>query len=435
MGKIKDSDNWVNDRLGNLPIEFIDGDRSSRYPKKSEMVPNGIPFLNAKSIREGFLNLKKVNFITEDKYSTIKKGRLQYGDLILTTRGNGVGKLAYFGIISTKALINAQLLIVRPDNTKINPRYLYYSFCNPAFQLMLKNFTSGSAQPQLPITSLQEVQFSYPFLATQRKIASILSAYDDLIENNTRRIKILEEMAQALYREWFVEFRFPGHEKVKMVESELGMVPEGWDVKEMKEVGEVIDCLHSKKPLEYKNGTKILLQLFNIADCGKLDISKKYFICDDDYTRWSSRIEASCGDCVITNVGRIAAVAQISEGIKAALGRNMTAIRPKIDLITPTYLIEYLLSPHMEKEVLKKKDSGTIMDSLNVKGILKLAVPVPPFDLMTTYERKARPIRRRIELIMIQNRNLRRTRDLLLPKLISGEVDVSRLDIPTGELT
>ena len=147
-----------------------------------------------------------------------------------------------------------------------------------------------------------------------------------------------------------------------MVESELGMVPEGGAVKEMREVADVIDCLHSKKPLEFKGGTKTLLQLFNIADCGKLDLSKRFFISDDDYLLWTNRIETFCGDCIVTNVGRIAAVAQIPKGEKVGLGRNMTAIRPKTGIMTPTYLIEYLLSPHMDNEVQKKKDAGTIMD-------------------------------------------------------------------------
>lgn len=219
---------WKIDKLRNLPIEFVDGDRSSKYPKRSEFVSEGIPFLNAESINEGYLNLSKANFLTEEKFSSIKKGRLQGGDLILTTRGNGVGKAAYFSGKPSTGLINAQLLIIRPEQKHIFPRFLYYSFINPYFQGTLKNFVSGSAQPQLPIQSLREVELSYPPLPIQCKIAAILSAYDDLIENNTRRIEILEEMARSLYREWFVNFRFPGHEQVKMVDSELGLIPEGW---------------------------------------------------------------------------------------------------------------------------------------------------------------------------------------------------------------
>src|SRR6266704_2564649 len=104
-----------------------------------------------------------------------------------------------------------------------------------------------------------------PSVPAQKRIADILSPYDDLIENNTRRIKILEQMAQMLYREWFVNFRFPDNEKATRTASENGMIPAGWKVSRMDEVAEVIDCLHSKKPQHMDNGTRLLLQLFNIG--------------------------------------------------------------------------------------------------------------------------------------------------------------------------
>ena len=246
-----------------------------------------------------------------------------------------------------------------------------------------------------------------------------------------RRIKILEEMAQNLYREWFVKFRFPGCQHIRFTDSSLGRIPEGWEVREMQEIAQVVDCLHSKKPQLIETGTGLFLQLDNIGDNGKIDLSKKYFISNDDYEKWTSRIEVQAGDCVITNVGRVGAVAQIPKGLKAAIGRNMTAVRP-IE-IGPTYLIEYLLSPHMTKEVQIKKDAGSIMDSLNVKGIVKLSVPLGPRPLMDLFENSARPMRSLVERLVEKNTTLRRTRNLLLPRLISGEVDVSELDIAFPE--
>jgi type I restriction enzyme, S subunit len=316
-------------------------------------------------------------------------------------------------------------IVCYPRDGKCGVRFLYYLLG----RLGLRRWAGGAAQPLLTQTVLKQVEAPVPLLPTQQKIASILSAYDDLIENNTRRIKILEEMAQAIYHHWFVDFKFPGHKKVKMVDSPLGKIPEGWEVKKMQEITEVIDCLHSIKPKAIEAGFGILLQLFNIVDGGKLDMAKKYLISESDYKLWTSRIEVKAGDCVVTNVGRIAAVAQVPEELNAALGRNMTGIRPKKGLLTPTFLIEYLLSPHMEKEVHLKKDAGSIMDSLNVKGIIKLCVLVPPYRIMELFERTCRPIRKRIELLMTHNLNLRRTRDLLLPKLISGEINVSTLEI------
>jgi type I restriction enzyme S subunit len=195
----------------------------------------------------------------------------------------------------------------------------------------------------------------------------------------------------------------------------------------MDNVAAVIDCLHSKKPRSTEEGTGILLQLFNIGPDGSVDLSQVFRISAVDYEEWTSRIELSQGDCVVTNVGRIAAVAQIPPGLKAALGRNMTAIRPRA--VPPTYLLQYLLSEHMDHEVQRKKDAGSIMDALNVKGIVKLAVPVPGDALANRFERLARPLRRHMELLIADQQKLRTTRDLLLPRLISREIDVTDLNI------
>jgi type I restriction enzyme S subunit len=195
----------------------------------------------------------------------------------------------------------------------------------------------------------------------------------------------------------------------------------------MQEVAEVIDCLHSKKPSACADGAGVLLQLNNIGEGGKLDMRDLFRINTDDYRHWTSRIELCPGDCVITNVGRVGAVAQIPEGAKAAPGRNMTAIRVRPGKLTPTFLIEYLLSSHMASEVAKKKDLGTIMDSLNVKGIIRLHVPCPPSTAMGHFEAVARPIRKRIELLVEQIDNLRRTRDMMLPRLLSGQIDMETI--------
>jgi type I restriction enzyme S subunit len=277
----------------------------------------------------------------------------------------------------------------------------------------------------------QQMAIPLPALATQRKIAAILSAYDDLIENNDCRIKLLEEMAQRVYREWFVDFRYPGHEGVQLKDSELGPLPEDWAVSPMDKVAVVVDCLHSKKPLSVASGPGLLLQLFNIGEGGILDLSRVYYISASDYARWTSRLELGPGDCIVTNVGRIAAVAQIPSGIKAAAGRNMTAIRAQT--VPATYLLQYLLSEHMTREVTRKKDAGSIMDALNVKGIVRLSVPAPGATLLRRFEQLVRPIRRQVEILTAQQQNLRATRELLLPRLISGQIDVADLEIFTPD--
>src|SRR5207248_473854 len=147
---------------------------------------------------------------------------------------------------------NQQINTIIP-NDQVEPDFIYYSLCTRREELK----TLGSVGTRTPIlikSSFENFQVLLPPLPTQRKIASVLSAYGDLIENNTRRIAILEEMAQSLYREWFVHFRFPGHEKRKMIESPLGMIPEGWEVKHLSEVCSRITDGSHWSPKTVENG-------------------------------------------------------------------------------------------------------------------------------------------------------------------------------------
>ena len=195
------------------------------------------------------------------------------------------------------------------------------------------------------------------------------------------------------------------------------------------ELAEIIDCLHSKKPNSVNDTTKQLLQLNNITDSGFLDLSAKYYIAESDYENWTRKCEIVEGDCVITNVGRIGAVSQAPSGTHAAMGRNMTCIRLKKDKPYYSYLITVLLSDHISKEIRKNTDEGTIMGALNVKNIPLLLFPVFSNEVMNELEKTLHPIRKAIEYNYLANQTLGNLRDSLLPKLMSGELDVSDLDI------
>ena len=355
------------------------------------------------------------------------------GDLLFARRSvqlAGSGKVSIIGDIDRDLTFESSIIMARLNQTIAFPLYYFYLFSSSIGKAITQSITTGTNVSGIRGSALMEVTVPHPSLPNQKKIASVLSAYDDLIENNERRIKILEEMAQSIYREWFVNYRFPGHENVKMVDSKLGEIPEGWETKCLSDVAEVVDCLHSKKPDEEFDSelfAGMLLQVWNIGEAGKLDLSKKYQINESDYVRWTSRIELRGGDCVITNVGRIGAVARIPSGIKVALGRNMTGVRPRD--IPPEFLNSYLQSSHFEDEVRLKQDSGTIMGSLNVRGIVRLNITIPPQDVFDSHRQIIIPITKELENIVAASQNLRQTRDLLLPKLISGELDVEELDI------
>ena len=411
------SDKWQVARLKDLPITIIDGDRSARYPKRSEFLPEGIPFLNTTNIELGQLVLDDVNFVSPEKFSQIQKGRLQRLDIVMTTRGS-IGKVALFDCAHPTGLINAQMLILRTDSQSIDPVFLFYLTLGDRFQSLIRNFGSGSAQPQIPITDLREIEISYPGIKTQRKIAAVLSAYDDLIENNNRRIRILEEMAQMIYREWFVNFRFPGHENVRMVESEMGMIPEGWEVGELSDACHIIMGQSPKSEFYNRMGEGLPFHQ------GVTDFGARFPV-DRLYCTVRNRI-AERGDILFSvraPVGRLNIANQ-----RIVIGRGLCAIRSHNDCQCFVF--------HQFRELFSEEDmigGGTIFKAVTKEDMHGIKILIPEESITRRFEEIAQPIASEVETLTGKNTNLRSTRDLLLPKLISGELDVADLDISTSE--
>lgn len=210
-------------KLSQLCLLVTDGTHDS--PKLQE---KGMPFIKAKQVKDGSIDFENCDYITvEEHLKVIARSKPEYGDTLLVNIGAGTGQAAY--VKTRKPFSIKNVALFKPDKSKIDCRYLFYYVLSPLFQSRIQSILSGSAQPFVGLDTLRNITINYQGnLQVQHKIAAILSAYDDLIENNTRRIKVLEEMAGLVYREWFVNFRFPGHEGVRLVASELGEIPEGW---------------------------------------------------------------------------------------------------------------------------------------------------------------------------------------------------------------
>ncbi len=323
---------------------------------------------------------------------------------------------------------------------EIDARWAYYELLTHDINAL----DSGSAIPSTSRESFCALPVQLPPLSEQRAIAQILGALDDKIELNRRMNETLEAMARVLFKSWFIDFdpvrakaagRDPGLPADiaalfpdSFEDSGLGEIPKGWRVSSIGSAADVIDCLHSKKP-ERRIAGLPLLQLANIRDDGLIDMGDEYLISEHDYREWVSRIEASPGDCVITNVGRVGAVAQMPRGQKAALGRNMTAVRCKPSFPFPTVLIECLLSEAMSNEIARKTDVGTILDALNVRNIPDLRFVGASDAVLQCFQSKARPLRAEMEQHLVESRTLASLRDTLLPRLISGKIDVSKWNL------
>jgi type I restriction enzyme S subunit len=240
-----------------------------------------------------------------------------------------------------------------------------------------------------------------PPFPTQRKIAAILSAYDDLIENNTRRIKILEDMAQALYREWFVHFRFPGHERVKMVASALGPIPVGWSV------GRLDDAVILQRgfDLPIQNRRTGLVPVFAATGVAG--------------THDEARVK---GPGIVT--GRSGSLGTVIYVDTDFWPLNTTLWVKEFRRATPAFAFFLLTGLKLDGF-----NSGAAVPTLNRNDIHGLPVILAPSSILSRFDNCVLPMFALKKALHARNANLRRTRDLLLPKLISGEIDVSNLDI------
>ena len=327
--------------------------------------------------------------------------------------GASLGEAAFIKTHRPFSIKNIALF--KPNLNIIDERYLYYLVISPAFQGLAKQTKTGSAQPFLSLGHLRSHRITYnEALNEQRKTAAILSAYDDLIENNLRRIKILEEMAQALYREWFVKFRFPGPEKVRMVDSPLAKIPEGWEVAPLSEVCHLVMGQSPKSEFYNTDGAGLPFHQ-GVTDFGDR------FPTDRLYCTVENRI-AERGDVLFSvraPVGRI----NVSNK-RIVIGRGLSAIR---------HCANYQwFAFHLLKEKFKEEDTmggGTIFKAVTKKDMQGIEFIVPNDVIVARFEELVLPMEGEIENLTKKNANLRQTRDLLLPRLISGELDVSELKI------
>ena len=318
---------------------------------------------------------------------------------------------------------------IRIDPAKSVPRYIFWLLqylYNERVIFKYNTQHTGVSRFQYTLFSERE-PLSLPPLPVQRKIAAILSAYDDLIENNERRIKILEEMAQNLYREWFVDYRFPGHEKARYVESPLGKIPKGWEV---KEIGDVIDIVGggtpSTKNPEYWEAGDVLWY-------SPTDLTKNQAMFINDSSKKISRKGLAESSARLFPAYSVMMTSRATLGVisintcEASTNQGFITCIPNERL--HAYQIYYWLEENKNEMI--SRASGATFKEITKASFRKHLIAVPDKDLKNRFLAYAEILLGEIDTLHKKNANLRKTRDLLLPKLISGEVDVEELDIDT----
>jgi type I restriction enzyme S subunit len=302
----------------------------------------------------------------------------------------------------------------------------------------ISGWITGAAQPKLSQANLVRIAVEAPPVHVQDRIAAVLTAYDQLIENNLRRIEVLERMAQALYREWFVDFRFPGHGDVALVESPLGAIPEGWAVRSVVDlaggVSEVVGGPFGSKlgRNDYVKSGVPVVRGTNLNGPLGWDEREFVFVSNDKFEELRGN-SAQPGDIIVTQRGTLGQVGLIPTSAPwGQLVVSQSQMRVRVDPRASSALFVYhsLRWPSTNKRLVDHAMSSGV-PHINLGILRDFRLAVPPLPLAMAYDELVLPMRRLAENLSLQNANLKSTRELLLPRLMSGELDVSELDIDT----
>jgi type I restriction enzyme, S subunit len=374
-------------------------DYRGKTPKK---VKSGVKLITAKVIKGGFIVDGDHEYIADEEYDTwMRRGLPRQWDILITTEAP-LGEVAQLRT-SEKVALAQRVILLRGDSSVIHQGYFFHALKSPFVQVELRARSSGTTVLGIKQSELWQVEIPCPPIPTQERIASILSAYDDLIENNTRRIRILEEMAQMIYREWFLKFRFPGHDKVKMVESALGLIPDGWDI---VRVEDAVQRFPSGKKFEQK--TVLPTGRVPVLDQGKSGVI--------GYHNEAPGVAASYENPIVVFANHTCYQRLILFPFSAI--QNVLPFRSSTKYQRDIYWLHWAT-----KDLIRFNDYKGHWPEFVNKRIL-----IPPSDVCSLFGKSVKPIAQSCYVLEKQSENLRQTRDLLLPKLISGEIQVGKLE-------
>jgi type I restriction enzyme S subunit len=291
----------------------------------------------------------------------------------------------------------------------------------------MQNASKGTTQDNLSVDKLLSFDFQVPSYQTQERIASILSAYDDLIENNARRVKILDEMASMIFREWFVNFRVPSYDKVRIMQSDVGRIPVAWTTEPLENICQRITDGSHWSPTTIES-TYRMASSKDMRRWG-LDLSECRTISKEDY---DNLIRNDCrplaGDVLITKDGAnyLKYCFAVEKDLDVVLLSSVAMLRPREQALS-TYLSLYLRDPSV-KSRLSGRVSGAAIPRIVLTDFRRFKIMLPDLVIVRMFHDVVDPIVKLCCRLTECNQNLRRTRDFMLPKLVSGEVNVEQIE-------
>ena len=404
-------------RLEARPIrEYCVGIYDGPHATPSES-SDGPVFLGIKNITEnGRLDLSEIRHVSEDEFPKwTKRVTPQANDVVFTYEAT----LHRYAVIPEgfRGCLGRRVALVRPDTKQVDSRFLLYFFLSHQWRKVVEsNIISGATVDRIPIEKFPGFPAALPKLPIQKRVADILSAYDDLIENNQQRMALLEEAARQFYCEWFVRLRFPGHEHTRVTNG----VPEGWVRTTIAEICEAIDYGYTASAEQEPVGPKFLRITDIVPD--NIDWASVPH-CPIEEARLA-KFRLIAGDIVIARTG-------------ATVGYAKRLHKRHPDAVFASYLIRLRLSPDVSnimvgvfvesddyKGYVHSRIGGAAQPNANARVLSAADILVPPRHLQREFDGFVEPLLDQREILQIQNQQLRAARDLLLPRLMSGEIAV-----------
>ena len=378
---------WKKVKLREVCKSISDGDHQP--PPKAT---SGIPFVTIANIKDNKFDFTNTMFVSREYYEKLdSKRKAQEGDILYSVVGS-------FGIPvyidnECEFVFQRHIAILRPNKEKILPEFLYYTMLSRDFYMRADAVALGAAQRTVSLTSLRAMEIELPPIRIQENIVKALKPYDQLIENNKKQIKLLEEAAERLYREWFVDFHFPGYEDAKIVDG----VPDGW-----KKVGlsNIAPIITGKKD----------------ANFGIKDGNYLFFTCSQEPIKAPS-YSFDCDAVILAGNG----------DFNVKLYRGKFEAYQRTYVFSPfdsddLYLLYYAVVDSMRQ--LFQGASGSTIKFLTKRMLEEIQVYVPEEDIKYKFNTIIEDYQLKIELLKKQKELAKESRDRLLPKLMSGEMEV-----------
>lgn len=334
-------------------------------------------------------------------------------------------KIAKVAIEGDAAFGSTEFYVFRAKKKKADARFTYYLTSSDAVVLpAINSMTGASGRQRADKRFIQRLKLNLPDLSTQERIADILSAYDDLIEVNNRRIELLEQAAQELYKEWFVRFRFPGYENAKFEDG----IPEGWSYVRFGKAIDIIDgdrgVNYPKQEEFYPEGDCLFLNAGNVTTKGFDFSSCAYITKEKDAILRKGKVQH--GDVLLTTRGTVGNVAFYNETMtfsEMRINSGMVILR-NLGVVSPEYIYTSLRHEYLQK-LMTMYASGSAQPQLPIKDMKRMKIIKPDTKTMERFTEMSADIYNQISLLIMKNQTLAKQRDMLLPRLMSGKVEVN----------